>query len=133
MVRVPLASEPDLAHPPIPAVAMAALKRLRFELLSLALLGAWGLVWGTVTLIRPAPSTPWWTVPLIVLSAVAILAGVGRWHQPLYLVVILSVPAGFALSRSLPASIPVGVVVGILCGTSAVFVHNHYRRRDSGR
>ena len=105
----------------------------RLNRLALMVLGAFGLVAGTVVMIRPAAVVPWWSRRLVVRAAVAVLLGLGRRHQPLYLLAILAVPAGFYGSRFLPAWLPVGLVVGVLAGIAAAVVNLHYARRGAGR
>lgn len=105
----------------------------RLNRLALVVLGGFGLVAGTVVMIQPAPVVPWWSPLLVVVAAVAVLLGLGRRHQPLYLLAILAVPTGFYLSRFLPSWLPVGLVVGILAGIAAAAVNIHYSRRPPTR
>ena len=93
--------------------------------------GAAGLVLGTVLYLRPDLAGVRAVLAIIAGSSILVLIGVGKLRQPLYLLVILSIPVGFAVSSALFGlrwGSP-GIIVGVLGGVTLVIVRNIYRNR----
>lgn len=70
---------------------------------------------------------------LMIASSPVILAGVRKFHEPLYLLVILSIPAGLVLTpNSSEKGLP-GFMVGFAALVTLGLVRKYYRNRKTDR